>query len=61
MTTATASETRYMNYQAAARYSGMSEMTLRRLVEADRLRVYRPTHSKYKAARQHFEAGAGQR
>jgi excisionase family DNA binding protein len=41
--TATASETRYLNYPAASRYCGISEQTLRRLVEAGRLKVYRPT------------------
>ena len=34
---------RYLSYADAARYSGMSEQTLRRLVEAGRLRAYRPT------------------
>jgi excisionase family DNA binding protein len=40
---ATASEARYLNYPSAARYAGMSEQTLRRLVAARRLKVYRPT------------------
>jgi excisionase family DNA binding protein len=35
---------RYLGgYPAAARYSGLSEMTLRRLVDAGKLRVYKPT------------------
>ena len=34
---------RYLPYSAAARYSGMSEMTLRRLVDDGRLQAYRPT------------------
>ena len=38
---------RYLGgYPAAARYSGLSEMTLRRLVEAGKLHVYRPTGSR---------------
>ena len=37
---------RYMSYADASRYSGMSEQTLRRLVEAGRLKVYRPTGSR---------------
>jgi excisionase family DNA binding protein len=32
-----------MGYAAAARYCGMSAQTLRRLAEAGRLKVYRPT------------------
>jgi excisionase family DNA binding protein len=34
---------RWLSYPQASRYSGMSESTLRRLVEAKRLRVFRPT------------------
>jgi excisionase family DNA binding protein len=41
--TATATEARYLSYPAAARYCGVSEQTLRRAVDAGRLRVYRPT------------------
>jgi excisionase family DNA binding protein len=40
---ATANEARYMNYPQASRYSGLSEMTLRRLVHAGHLKVYKPT------------------
>jgi excisionase family DNA binding protein len=43
MSTATAHEQRYMAYPAAARYTGMSEQTLRRAVDAGKLKVYRPT------------------
>jgi excisionase family DNA binding protein len=44
MTTAAApTEVRFMGYKAAAIYCGMSEMTLRRLVEAGKLKTYRPT------------------
>ena len=43
MTTAMNTEQRYMPYREAARYTGMSEMTLRRQVEAGRLKVFRPT------------------
>jgi excisionase family DNA binding protein len=39
----TATEQRYLDYPAAARYSGMSEATLRRLVDSGRLKAYRPT------------------
>jgi excisionase family DNA binding protein len=34
---------RYMGYRDASLYSGMSGQTLRRLVEAGRLKAYRPT------------------
>jgi excisionase family DNA binding protein len=43
MTPATAQEQRYLNYADASRYTGMSEQTLRRMVDAGRVRVYRPT------------------
>jgi excisionase family DNA binding protein len=46
MSPATANEKRYMNFPAAARYTGMSEMTLRRLVNAGHLRTYKPTGSR---------------
>jgi excisionase family DNA binding protein len=47
MTAATMDTTRYLGgYPAAARYSGLSEGTIRRLVEAGRLHVYRPTERK---------------
>jgi excisionase family DNA binding protein len=46
MSTATDTMQRYLSYPAAARYSGMSEQTLRRLVEAGRLKAYRPTGSR---------------
>jgi excisionase family DNA binding protein len=36
-------EPRWLSYREAARYSGLSEMALRRLVEAGRLHAYRPT------------------
>ncbi|MHB1422136.1 MAG: helix-turn-helix transcriptional regulator [Gemmataceae bacterium] len=42
-TTIDAMQQRYLPYSAAARYTGMSEQTLRRLVEDGRLPVYRPT------------------
>jgi excisionase family DNA binding protein len=43
-TTVRDDDRRYLGgYPAASRYSGLSEMTLRRLVEAGRLHVYRPT------------------
>jgi excisionase family DNA binding protein len=35
-----------MSYRAAATYSGLSPMSLRRLVAAGRLRVYRPVGRK---------------
>lgn len=34
---------RYLPYPAAARYTGMSEQTLRRLVDQGRLKTYKPT------------------
>jgi excisionase family DNA binding protein len=41
------SEQRFLSgYPAAARYSGMSESVLRRLVDNGRLHVYRPTERK---------------
>jgi excisionase family DNA binding protein len=44
MTTATdqAVEARWFSYAEAARYTGLSAQTLRRLVDAGRLRVARP-------------------
>jgi excisionase family DNA binding protein len=42
-----ADEQRYLSgYPAAARYTGLSETTLRRLVDAEKLHVYRPTERK---------------
>jgi excisionase family DNA binding protein len=35
--------TRYLDYRGAARYSDLSETTLRRLIESGKLRAYRPT------------------
>jgi excisionase family DNA binding protein len=47
MATTTTDITRYLGgYPAAACYSGLSEGTIRRLVESGRLRVYRPTERK---------------
>jgi excisionase family DNA binding protein len=43
MATATANESRYLNFPMASRYTNMSVMTLRRLVNAGHLRTYRPT------------------
>lgn len=37
---------RWLNFSEAERYSGLSESTLRRLIESKRLRVFRPTERK---------------
>ena len=42
-TTATETAQRYLTYPTASRNCGMSQQTLRRMVEAGRLRAYRPT------------------
>jgi len=36
-------EVRFLSYKGAAIYCGMSQMTLRRLVDAGKLKTYRPT------------------
>jgi excisionase family DNA binding protein len=43
MSVAAETTQRYLSYADASRYSGMSEQTLRRLVDSGRLKVYRPT------------------
>jgi hypothetical protein len=46
MQMSTATETRYLDYPRASAYSGMSEGTLRRLVDAGQLKTFRPTGSR---------------
>jgi excisionase family DNA binding protein len=37
---------RWLNFSEAEKYSGLSESTLRRLIDARKLRVFRPTARK---------------
>jgi excisionase family DNA binding protein len=37
---------RWLNFSEAEKYSGLSESTLRRLIDAKKLRVFRPTERK---------------
>lgn len=49
-------EQRWLNFGEAARYSGISAESLRRLVRAGRLRVFRPTERKVLIDRAELDA-----
>jgi excisionase family DNA binding protein len=53
---ATSDEARFLTLQQAAAFSGLSEMSLRRLVAAGRLTVYRPLRRKALLDRRQLEA-----
>lgn len=54
MSTATIDK-RYLNYEEAETYSGLSEASLRRLVRANKLRVARPTPNRVLIDRQEID------
>lgn len=48
-------EVRYLNYEQATTYSGLSEASLRRLIVAGRLRASKPTPNRVLIDRQELD------